>query len=169
MTVIPLTDNWTVTPISGPAPEGVMGRAIPAAVPGTVHLDLLRAGLIDEPFDGSNEATQQWIGDVDWRFETTFRWTPDGSERQQLVAEGLDTLATVVLNGVEVGRTENQHRSYRFDIGAALVAGDNALRVDFAAPVPAAHARSEAHGVRPHVNHHPYNAVRKMASSFGWD
>ncbi len=169
MTVIPLTDNWTVTPIAGPAPEGVMGRAIPAAVPGTVHLDLLRAGLIDEPFDGSNEPTQQWIGDVDWRFETTFRWTPDGSERQQLVAEGLDTLATVVLNGVEVGRTENQHRSYRFDIGAALVAGDNALRVDFAAPVPAAHARSEAHGARPHVNHHPYNAVRKMASSFGWD
>ncbi|WP_456284639.1 glycoside hydrolase family 2 protein [Microbacterium sp. JZ101] len=169
MTVIPLSESWTVTALSGPAPEGVAGRAIPATVPGSVHLDLLRAGLIDEPFDGDNETTQQWIGDVDWRFETTFRWHEDGSERRDLVAEGLDTLATITLNGVEIGRTENQHRSYRFDIGAALVEGENALRIDFDAPVPAAHERSERHGARPHVNHHPYNALRKMGSSFGWD
>lgn len=169
MTVIPLSESWTVTAVSGPAPESVAGRAIPATVPGSVHLDLQRAGLIADPFDGANETEQQWIGDVDWRFETTFRWRPDGTERQTLVAEGLDTLATIVLNGVEIGRTENQHRSYRFDIGTALVDGENSLRIDFAAPVPAAHARSVEHGERPHVNHHPYNALRKMGSSFGWD
>lgn len=169
MTVIPLTDDWTVTATSGPAPENVAHRAIPARVPGSVHLDLRRAGLIDEPFDGANETEQQWIGDVDWRFETSFEWHDDGSERRELVAEGLDTIATITLNGVEVGRTQNQHRSYRFDIGSALVEGRNELRIDFAAPVPAAHARSALHGERFHVNHHPYNAMRKMASSFGWD
>lgn len=169
MTVIQLSDSWSVSAIAGPAPAGIAGQGIPAQVPGSVHLDLLRAGLIDEPFDGANETDQQWIGDVDWRFETTFDWHDDGSRRQDLVAEGLDTLATVTLNGVEVGRTQNQHRSYRFDISRALVAGRNALRIDFAAPVPAAHALSVEHGERPHVNHHPYNALRKMASSFGWD
>ncbi|WOF22492.1 glycoside hydrolase family 2 protein [Microbacterium betulae] len=169
MTAIQLSENWTVSATGGPVPDDIAGRGIPAEVPGSVHLDLLRAGLVAEPFDGANEAEQQWIGDADWRFETTFRWHDDGSERRELVAEGLDTLATVTLNGVEVGRTENQHRSYRFDIGAALVEGENALRVDFAAPVPAAAARSEEHGPRPHVNHHPYNALRKMASGFGWD
>ncbi|MGM7671604.1 glycoside hydrolase family 2 protein [Microbacterium sp. A93] len=169
MTVIELSENWTVTATAGPAPENVAGHAIPAQVPGSVHLDLHRAGLIDEPFDGANETAQQWIGDVDWAFETTFRWHENGSERRDLVAEGLDTIATVTLNGVEIGRTQNQHRSYRFDIASALVEGENTLRVAFAAPVPAAHARSEEHDARPHVNHHPYNAVRKMASSFGWD
>ncbi|MDQ0642751.1 glycoside hydrolase family 2 protein [Microbacterium murale] len=169
MTVIQLSESWVVTAIGGPAPAEIINRPIPADVPGSVHLDLLRAGLIAPPFDGANESDQQWIGDVDWRFETTFRWHDDGTERQELVAEGLDTLATITLNGVEVGRTENQHRSYRFDIGRALIAGENALRIDFAAPVPAAHARSEEHGARPHVNHHPYNALRKTASSFGWD
>ncbi|GGF45680.1 beta-mannosidase [Microbacterium sorbitolivorans] len=169
MTVIPLTDDWTFTAVSGPAPDAIAGRAIPARVPGSVHLDLERAGLIAAPFDGANETEQQWIGDVDWRFETSFEWSDDGSDRRELVAEGLDTLAVVTLNGVEVGRTQNQHRSYRLDIGEALREGRNELVIDFAAPVPAAHARSEEHGERFHVNHHPYNALRKMASSFGWD
>lgn len=169
MTVTQLSENWTVTATEGPAPDGILGRPIPAQVPGSVHLDLQRAGLIDEPFDGANEAAQQWIGDVDWTFETTFHWHDDGAERRDLVADGLDTIATVMLNGVEIGRTQNQHRSYRFDIGTALVDGENSLRIDFTAPVPAAHARSDEHGERPYVNHHPYNAVRKMASSFGWD
>lgn len=169
MTVIPLTDDWIVTATSGPAPESVLHRPIPAQVPGSVHLDLERAGLIADPFDGANETEQQWIGDVEWRFETSFEWRDDGSERRELVAEGLDTVATITLNGVEVGRTQNQHRSYRLDIGSALVEGRNELRIDFAAPVPVAHARSVEHGERFHVNHHPYNAMRKMASSFGWD
>ncbi|MGW8483123.1 glycoside hydrolase family 2 protein [Microbacterium sp. NPDC055903] len=169
MAVIELSENWTVTAVSGPAPDGVAGVAIPARVPGAVHLDLHREGLIAEPFDGANETDQQWIGDVDWSFTTSFEWHEDGSERRDLVADGLDTIATVTLNGVEVGRTQNQHRSYRFDVGAALVDGRNELRIDFAAPVPAALARSEEHDPRPHTNHHAYNALRKMASSFGWD
>ncbi|GAA3939813.1 glycoside hydrolase family 2 protein [Microbacterium soli] len=169
MTVIELTGKWTVTASSGPVPAGIAGRPIPARVPGAVHLDLQRAGLIADPFDGANETEQQWIGDVDWTFTTVFEWADDGTERQELVAEGLDTVAVIALNGVEVGRAENQHRSHRFDISAALVTGENTLRIDFAAPVPAAEARSQEHGPRPHVNHHPYNAIRKMASSFGWD
>ncbi|MBF4569989.1 glycoside hydrolase family 2 protein [Plantibacter sp. VKM Ac-2880] len=169
MAHFPLHSAWTVTAVSGPVPDDVRDRRIPATVPGCAHLDLLAAGLIADPFDADNEAAQQWIGDTVWRYETTFDWQDDGSDRHDLVAEGLDTVATIEVNGTVVGHTENQHRSHRFDVGALLVAGANRLTIMFAAPVPEAEARSAAHGPRPHVNHHPYNALRKAAFNFGWD
>jgi beta-mannosidase len=164
-----LHSGWTVRAVSGPIPAAISGIAIPASVPGCVHTDLLAAGLIEDPFDGANETDQQWIGDTTWRFETAFEWTDDGAARHDLVGAGLDTIATIEVNGVVVGRTQNQHRSYRFDIGGALRGGRNTIAVEFAAPVPTAVARSIEHGPRPHANHHPYNAIRKMACNFGWD
>jgi beta-mannosidase len=147
----------------------VLTRGIAAAVPGEAHLDLLRAGLIDDPFDGDNEVAQQWIGDTAWTFTTEFDWADDGSARHDLVALGLDTVAVVELNGIEVARTENMHRSYRWDVRPLLCEGRNTLTVAFAAPVPETDARAERDGALPRVNHHEYNQIRKMACSFGWD
>lgn len=168
----PLHDDWTLTAVAGPVPKpaaAALVPGVPAVVPGEAHLDLRRAGLIDDPFDGDNEAAQQWIGDTAWRYEATFEWSSDGSARHDLVAYGLDTVAVVELNGVELGRTQNMHRSYRFDAREVLRDGENALTVTFAAPVPEAHARAEQSEDLPHTNHHPYNQLRKMACSFGWD
>ena len=142
---------------------------LPATVPGEVHTDLMAAGTIPDIFDGENEGALAWIGRTDWTYRARFAWQPDGAARQELVAEGLDTIATVRLNGAELGRTANQHRTYRFDVTAVLVAGENELVVTFEAPVDAAERLSQELGPRPQVNHHPYNAVRKMASNYGWD
>lgn len=169
-----LHDDWTLTAaaLASDAPETVaaaLADGVSATVPGEAHLDLRRSGLIAEPFDGDNEAAQQWIGDTSWRFETAFTWSDDGSERHDLVAHGLDTVATVELNGTEIGRTENMHRSYRWDVRGALREGANTLTVTFAAPVPEAAARAGRGGDLPRTNHHDYNRLRKMACSFGWD
>lgn len=170
MSYLPLDGAWSVTAVSGPAPADLLGRAIPATVPGTVHVDLRAAGLIDDWFDGDNEAAQQWIGSTVWRYRRTFTWHDDGAARHDLVAQGLDTLATVEVNGTGVLRTANQHRTYRVDVGRLLREGDNELTVTLDAPVPAAERLSVLHGgALPHVNHHPFNALRKTASSFGWD
>jgi beta-mannosidase len=169
MAFSPLHHGWILEAVAGPVPDHVVGRRVPATVPGQVHTDLLAAGLITDPFDGDAESAQQWIGDTSWRFSTTFTWHDDGSARHDLVAEGLDTVAVVELNGRVVAETENQHRSYRVDVRDALVEGENALTVTFAAPVAEAEARAELHGALPHVNHHPFNMLRKQASSFGWD
>ncbi|MEU5156420.1 glycoside hydrolase family 2 protein [Glycomyces sp. NPDC021274] len=169
-----LHEGWTLTAadLAADAPEAVaapLAAGIPAAVPGEAHLDLVRAGLINDPFDGDNESAQQWIGDTAWRFTTEFNWSDDGSARHDLVAHGLDTVAVVSLNGIELGRTENQHRGYRWDVRRALRDGANTLTVNFAAPVPEAEARAARDGALPRVNHHEYNQIRKMACSFGWD
>ena len=165
----PLCDGWSVTAVSGLAPAEIGGKRVLATVPGVVHTDLLRAGLIAAPFDGDNEAAQQWIGSTVWRYETQFDWDDDGSTRHDLLAEGLDTVATIELNGVVVGHAENQHRSHRFDVHGVLVRGRNTLAITFEAPVDAAEARSTENGELPHANHHAYNALRKMACNFGWD
>ncbi|MFF1572523.1 glycoside hydrolase family 2 TIM barrel-domain containing protein [Leifsonia sp. NPDC058292] len=170
MPYLSLDGEWTLTATGGAAPESIIRRPIAAQVPGCAHTDLLAAGLIEAPFDGDNEAAQQWIGSTVWRYERTFEWEDDGSARFDLVAEGLDTIATIVVNGVTVAQTRNQHRSYRFPIGHLLTAGENTIAIEFDAPVDAAERVAAEHGgALPHVNHHPYNSLRKTASNFGWD
>lgn len=166
---VPLTTEggavWTVQALDG----SLAGKAIPATVPGEVHTDLLAAGEIPDPFDGDNESALAWIGRTSWSYRTSFDWAADGNAVQELVAEGLDTVATVTLNGRELGRTANQHRSYRFDVTGLLVAEGNELVIEFAGPVTAAEEVQAGYGTWPHTNLHPYNALRKMASNFGWD
>jgi len=169
MALRPLHDNWTLTAVSGPIPPDIALDTTAATVPGCVHTDLRAAGLIAAPFDGDNESAQQWIGSTVWRYETEFDWHDDGSDRHDLVADGLDTVATIEVNGRIIAETQNQHRGYRFDLGADLRDGVNTLAITFAAPVDEAESRSAEHGPRPHVNHHPYNALRKAAFNFGWD
>ncbi|UOE43041.1 glycoside hydrolase family 2 protein [Agromyces larvae] len=174
-----LDGAWTVTALGSaarsPIPPEVTASSFPGAVPGVVHTDLVAAGLIADPFDGDHEASQQWIGDTDWRYERTFTWVEPGgpaapAERVELVAHGLDTVAEIRLNGRHVGHVENQFRTHRIDVRELLVEGENTITVDFTAPVPEAERRSRATGGElPHVNHHPYNALRKSASNFGWD
>ncbi len=170
------TDNavphdWRLQP-AGQVPDDwsqLSQRPIAATVPGEVHTDLLAAGLIPDPFDGANEGRLQWIGRTDWCYTLSFDWQPGPQPRHDLVADGLDTFATVALNGIEIGRTANQHRSHRFDISDVLRPGTNELVITFAAPVTRAEQASDALGPRPAAYDHPFNAVRKMASSYGWD
>jgi beta-mannosidase len=134
-----------------------------------VTTDLLRQGLIDDPYLDDNESVQSWIGQSDWIYRCEFEWAPDGGHRQHLVFDGIDTVATVSVNGVLLGEARNMHRSHRFDVTQVLVPGTNQVDVVIRGPVPAADAASLELGYRPHANQHPYNALRKMACSFGWD
>ncbi len=163
--------RWTVRAAGGAALclDQAQSEVVHATVPGEVHTDLLMAGLIPDPFDGDNESALAWIGRTDWTYRATFHWQPGPEARHDLVAEGLDTVAIISLNGTEIARTANQHRSYRFDVASLLVAGLNELTVAFEAPVDAAERLSEELGSRPSVNVHPFNGIRKMASAYGWD
>lgn len=169
---IDLGGPWTCRAIGGQIPPALVARltsGFPGWVPGVVHTDLLEAGLVPDPFDGDNEQQLTWIGWVDWEYVRTFEWDGSGLDRHDLVAEGLDTVATIWLNGAEVGRTANHHRSYRFEVGPLLQPGTNEIRVRFTSACRYARDEAERLGPRPHVNTHPYNAIRKPAYSFGWD
>ncbi|WP_239451836.1 hypothetical protein [Frondihabitans sp. PAMC 28766] len=177
-----LTDGWRLTLVDGPIPDGLFpagsARTVPATVPGTVHTDLLAAGLIADPYIDLNEQGVQWIGRTDVRYDLDLEIDRAGHERVDLVAEGLDTIATLTLDGTEIGRTRNQHRSYRFDLRSVLDANDrdsrqsksSHLSIDFASALTYAEQAQDRLGARPFVgNAYPYNAIRKMACNFGWD
>ncbi len=169
----PLHDGWTLTRLSPEAvPDAPGGGAIsgvPATVPGCVHTDLLVAGLIEDPYLDDNENRLKWIGRSTWAYETSFTWRDDGHDRTDLVCQGLDTVATVLLNGVELGRTANQHRSYRFPVRHLLRAGENTLTVIFGSAYEYAERQRAALGDRPGAYEAQYQFIRKMACNFGWD
>jgi beta-mannosidase len=170
MTRSTLHEGWRLRAVGGPVPDVLVDRDVPARVPGSTHLDLLAAGLIADPYLDRNEADLTWMHRVDWRYATEFRAAgPGAGERVELVFDGIDTIGTVTLNGHLLGGTANMHRSHRFDVRGSLREGRNELTVTLASAL--AHAeRTEARlGWRQRAYPHPYNAIRKMACSFGWD
>ncbi|MFT3888264.1 MAG: glycoside hydrolase family 2 protein [Arachnia sp.] len=167
-----LDSGWKLIHLDGDIPADYAAIAdgpVPAAVPGVVHTDLLAAHLIPDPYVDDNESALAWIGHCDWAYETTFDYAADGEAHHDLVADGLDTIATVLLNGVEVARTRNQHRSWRWRVDHLLREGLNTLRVEFASPIRYAREREAAIGARPCSYDYPYNTIRKTACNFGWD
>lgn len=167
-----LHDGWTVSVAGGPAPADIAAAPIAARVPGVVHLDLMAAGLIADPYLDNNEALLEWVGLVDWTYTTTFTMTDAArasADCHELVFEGLDTVAAVSLNGEVIAKVANQHRTYRFDVTDKLRTGSNDLTVAFESPVAYATAQSVALGARPGAYPLPYQTIRKSACNFGWD
>ena len=76
---------------------------------------------------GTYMFTVDWVGKCDWRYETTFDWRDEGASQIDLVFDGLDTFAQVVLNGAIIGETANMNRTYRFDVAGLLRVGDTVV------------------------------------------
>jgi beta-mannosidase len=134
-TVIPLDQSWTFAqaPHSSDSalPFTVTDFRPVAQFPTNVHLDLLAHNLIPEPFFSKNELAVQWIGERDWVYKTTFA-TPKLAKKSVIVFEGLDTYATVVVNGKEMLKTDNMFVEYRLDVTDVLKKeGENSLEIKF--------------------------------------
>ncbi len=173
--VFPVADAWMVecTSCASPdAPAGIVGRRFPAHVPGAVHLDLERAGVIPPVDHGDGEMRQAWVGHADWTWRGAFEVAAEtlAAERVELVFGSIDTVARVEVNGVHVGDAANQFTTQRFDAKEALRPGRNEVSVAVRAPVPYVLATEAQLGPRP-VNGDwtPYPFVRKSACNFGWD
>lgn len=42
-----------------------------AVVPGSIQADLIRNGVLPDPFYGTNERELQWVEDEDWDYKKT--------------------------------------------------------------------------------------------------
>ena len=141
---------------------------ITATVPGCIHTDLINAGLIKDISIDGNEPDQMWIWRTDSSYFTTIK-KQDGEKRHVLKFHGLDTLATIRINGEIKLQTKNMHRSYLLDITDEVTNADLKLEIDFEAPLSNAEVQVNELGLYPRPYNMPYNYQRKMACSYGWD
>ncbi|WP_405900829.1 glycoside hydrolase family 2 protein [Streptomyces sp. NBC_00727] len=153
--ITPLTEGWNLR---------YDQALLPAQVPGCVHTDLLAADVIPDPFLDRNETEVAWIGRRAWTYLTDVSHD-SAHERTDLVFEGLDTAARITFAGRELGTTRNMHRTHRFD--ATGLTGR--LEVCLTSAYEEAEAVRAVTGDRPNVYPEPFQYIRKMACSFGWD
>lgn len=139
----------------------------PATVPGVIHTDLIAAGVIGDIRVDGTEEEQQWIRSADSIYRTKLP-AITYSGHHELHFAGLDTLATVAINGQVRLKSENMHRAFSIDI-TDVAKNPIDLAISFAAPLPEALRREKEIGPYPNPYDMPYNYFRKMACSFGWD
>ena len=174
MPVLSLTTGWKLSQSAdGDRSRPRIRGQIAARVPGCVHTDLLAAGLIAEPFQGRNELDLQWIERADWAYALTFS-VPAAHRAetlQELVFDGLDTVAEVRLNGTVILKSDNMYQQHRIAVGTLLKPTGNRLEVHFASPVRSI-AETRADWSAPRSCNDPVGncqRLRKQPSSFGWD
>jgi len=169
MRSISLNGRWTLRKAGDKS-------TVTATVPGDVYMDLLRAKSIPDPFYRDNEEGLQWIGESDWTYERTFKVPASILKRDRVLLRcaGLDTLATVRLNGNPLAKTDNMFRTWEWDVKRRLRAGENTIRVDFASPVKFCDKARAPHYPNRPIFHNKIFAtdatwLRKEQCNFGWD
>lgn len=148
---------------------------LPAQVPGHVHLDLIRHGIIADPFQGRGELGCQWVDETPWSFKKSFRFTRDPARpRQVLRFAGLDTVCRVSLNGVTLAEHDNMFLPLELDVTDQLKGGENELRIDFESAARVGRERRarflQQEGLPDDVARFDERAfVRKAQYMFAWD
>ncbi|MCM1525327.1 MAG: glycoside hydrolase family 2 protein [Ruminococcus sp.] len=148
------------------------GRDIPADVPGSFYCALLKEGLADNPYYGENEAKISALSENGCVYSTKFDLNEQmlSAERILLKFNGIDTAAEIILNGNSLGRVNNMHREYVYDVTDIIWQEGNSLTVDIKSPVKyirEKNAETPLWGVSTTMAGYPH--IRKAHYMFGWD
>ncbi|XP_078419500.1 beta-mannosidase [Cetorhinus maximus] len=150
-----------------------------AVVPGTVHSALFTGGIIEDPYYRFNDDAYRWIALDNWTYSRTFTLPSDVSKwkRVNLVCDGLDTVATILINNITVGTSNNMFSRYTFD-STGVIRERNFIEVRFLSAVSYAAQQSAQHSKYPVPPECPpiqqrgechVNFIRKEQCSFSWD
>ncbi|XP_072031155.1 beta-mannosidase-like [Amphiura filiformis] len=153
--------------------------SIKGSVPGSVHTALMENSVIKDPYYRLNDVDYRWIANDNWTYTTDFTVSKDilSKQRVVLVCHGLDTVASISINGAVVGDSSNMFIRYVFDIKEHLKSGANTITIAFQSAPSYANQKSTSHQYQvppecpPAVQHgicHP-NFIRKEQCSFSWD
>ncbi|WP_298458245.1 glycoside hydrolase family 2 protein [uncultured Cellulomonas sp.] len=148
-------------------------------VPGTMTAlaVLVDAGLAGDVTVNATEEDVAWVGATAWEYRATVP-RPAGVDRAELVMEGIDTVGRVLVDGRVRLEVADMFRRHVVDLSDTLAgtsetpapAGHWDLRVEVDPALPIAQAAQELNPLpRADMYELPYNQVRKMACSFGWD
>ncbi|KAF9895211.1 hypothetical protein FE257_000113 [Aspergillus nanangensis] len=145
-----------------------------ATVPSVVHQDLIANKQLKDPYIGFNELDARWVNEKSWTYRNVFQKpaVPSGSS-VILAFDGLDTFATVKLDGNVILESDNMFLAHRVDVTKALESdGEHVLEIDFDC------AMLRARDLRAKDPNHKWvgfngdparMGVRKAQYHWGWD
>jgi len=146
-------------------------KTLAAQVPGEVHLDLMRAGLLASPYLGAGVLAARWVEEEIWSYRRFFeapRAALTGAA--WLVFDGLDYAATILLNGQLVGKHDNTFMPCRLDVRGKLKAGRNLLVVHLDSGLhQVADKPGEGYLQSDDQRLHKRHWLRKSQAQFSWD
>ncbi len=143
-----------------------------AQVPGSVYMDLLRAGRMDDPFYRDNELQAFELMYKDYRYTRSFMADEVllSKDAVLLRCEGLDTLGQIAINGHVIAKVDNMHRTWEFDVKSAMHLGKNEIEIIFYSPL---NYILDEYDKRPSWGSSDatlgFQHLRKAHCMFGWD
>lgn len=154
--------------------EGAVHDAVyTGEVPGTLISDMLRNKLIEDPYWRCNEYEVRELMGMDYLYGRSFPVSREdlACAGAELVCAGLDTIASIRINGRLVAETRDMHRTYRFPIKEYLQEGKNRIEILFRSPLNFVRKEDEENDIfyastgciRGNA------ALRKAHYMFGWD
>ena len=179
--MIELNSNWTYThfPYCQTDEEALKlaetGIWKPGTVPGDVHLDLMRDGVLPDLYFGQNFYSSVWVENEDFVYRTSFD-IPEYTKGNAVYLdfEGLDNFATIWVNGMKVGKTHNMFKTYSFEVSEQVKPTGNQLIIRLASPmkevykqVPGAEEEMDKLSCAFMVKERLI--TRKVQMNYGWD
>jgi beta-mannosidase len=130
--------------------------------------------VIAHPFEALHELGCQWVDDERWRYATTLALEPPPKRGKRMLRfDGLDTVASVFLDGEKLAEHDDMFVPLELDI-SDVPAGNHELRVDFESSVAVGRERRAryfaAEGLSPDlVRFDERSFVQKAQYMYGWD
>lgn len=164
MHVMELNQNWKMRPVG----DKLWQEAI---VPGSVYTDLLRNGSMEDPYWKDNENAVCARMQEDYEYQCCFAADEEMLRQEKVVLrfEGLDTLATVIMNEEILGETCSMHRIWEFDV-TQMIKKENVLKICFHSPLKYIAEAHKKYGNRGSDDtYEGFMHLRKAHYMFGWD
>ena len=146
-------------------------QRIGAIVPGNIELDLVEAGLAEDPFLKDNVLDYEKFEQYSWWFERKFMCSEyKPGQKAVLVFKGINTYADIYVNGKKIGCSDNMLIEHEFDVTDVIkLESENTIAVSIRSAMM--QARNEPMTVMQqggsHLNEIPL--LRMPPHCFGWD
>jgi beta-mannosidase len=143
-------------------------NVIPATVPGNVEIDMMKEGIIPDPYIGLNLLDMEMYEYYHFVYVKEFEYPENPTGDELFRFEGVDTFASYYLNGERIASTDNMLIEHVFP-AKGLRKGKNTLIVHIEPTV--LRARENEYTLLNIAHKYNYDLlfVRKTASMYGWD
>lgn len=96
-------------------------RQVKALVPGSVHNDLLREGIIKDPFEGLESLCCEWINNREWIYNKKFRIKGySKTSKYYLCCEGLDFHGEIYIDNKFISKFSGMSVPHRIEISSCF-------------------------------------------------